>query len=202
MAQKYDFFESSTINFKYCPSLQLLMSDRLDAGGWVFWDQGNDRGPYEDVYSRTRREDWIRIVRFMVDQMTGSKQILDIGSGDGHSTRQILERLRRKNGGFLCDLLEPSEIALKQSLEFLSGYPIGESFATEVAKFQTERRYDAMFTVHSNYYWAKDEDSYNQCLDQLMANLDTKGVLMVVTLPQDSDHYSVALIQRVPLVFD
>ncbi len=115
-----------------------------------FWT--SKRSTYEG-YLRTRREDWFSATRKIVQQLRGRAEILDIGSGDGHSTLQVLSLLKTNP---VCHLLEPDRQALVASKERLKEFRIGKLYCNTLARFlhaDKEEKFDAAFAIHTNYYW-------------------------------------------------
>jgi len=162
---------------------------------WVFWGDRQIVSVYGNIYLRTFVEDWFKIVEIMAKEIKGGK-ILDLGCGEGHTTKQILDRLKQK---YTCDLVEPKKSALNSAKLFLSfENKIGESFADTLSSFKPNKKYGAIFTSHTNYYWANDEQEYRRQLQKLISLLDEGGRLMILTLPKDSDHYNIMLRQVYP----
>lgn len=162
---------------------------------WVFWGDRQIVSVYGNIYLRTFVEDWFKIVDTMAKEVKGEK-LLDLGCGEGHTTKQILDRLKQK---YTCDLIEPNESALKSAKNFLSfENNIGESFVDTLASFKPNKKYDTVFTSHTNYYWASDEQEYKKQLDKAISLLDKGGRLMILTLPKESDHYNIMLRQVYP----
>lgn len=167
---------------------------------WHFWGEKEFSDVYENIYIRSFVEDWFAIVNKMVDeinsQKTIKKLILDIGCGEGHTTKQILDRIQE---GYVCDLLEPSENALTSAEAFLTPENnIGECFPRGLATFKTDKKYDIVFTSHTNYYWGINEKDYNIQLAKLPELLNENGKLLILTLPEDSGHYKIMLKQIYP----
>jgi len=162
---------------------------------WTFWGDRQIVSVYGNIYLRTFVEDWFKIVDAMAKEVKGEK-LLDLGCGEGHTTKQILDRLKQK---YTCDLVEPNESALNSAKSFLSfENKIGESFVDTLANFKTNKKYDTIFTSHTNYYWANDEQQYRKQLDKATSLLDKSGRLLILTLPRDSDHYNIMLRQVYP----
>jgi len=162
---------------------------------WTFWGDRQLVSVYGNIYLRTFVEDWFKIVDVMAKDVKGEK-LLDLGCGEGHTTKQILDRLKQK---YVCDLIEPNESALNSAKKFLSfENKIGESFVDTLSSLKSNKKYDTIFTSHTNYYWASDEQEYKRQLDKIMSLLDKGGRLLILTLPKDSDHYNVMLRQVYP----
>ena len=107
-----------------------------------------------------------------------------------------MDRLKQK---YICDLIEPNESALNSAKKFLSfENNIGELFIDTLASFNPHKKYDTVFTSHTNYYWASDEQDYKKQLDKIISLLDKGGRLMILTLPKESDHYNIMLRQVYP----
>lgn len=167
---------------------------------WHFWGEKEFSDVYENIYIRTFVEDWFKIVLEIVKeidlQRSKIKRILDIGCGEGHTTKQIIDRI---NGSYICDLLEPNKNALRSAEAFLiPENNIGETFPQTLADFETRKRYDIVFTSHTNYYWASDQKRFNAQLKKLPSLLSESGKLMILTLPEESDHYRIMLKQIYP----
>ena len=112
---------------------------------WVFWGDRRISGVYENIYLRTFVEDWFDIVNVLAKEIKG-KIILDVGSGEGHTTKQILNKLKINP---VCDLLEPNEKALKTAKAFLSfENKIGDSFANSLAEFKSNKEYDTVYITY------------------------------------------------------
>lgn len=167
---------------------------------WHFWGEKEFSDVYENIYIRSVMEDWFNIVFEIVNeinlQKSTKKQILDIGCGEGHTTKQILDRIE---GNYICDLLEPNENALTSAEAFLTPENnVGEIYPRTLATFKTNKKYDIVFTSHTNYYWALNEKDYDTQLKKLTTMLNQRGKLMILTLPEESDHYNIMLRQAYP----
>jgi SAM-dependent methyltransferase len=162
---------------------------------WVFWGDRRISGVYENIYLRTFVEDWFNIVEAIAKEIKG-RLILDVGCGEGHTTKQILNKLKID---YVCDIIEPNEEALKTAKEFLSfENKLGDSFADTLASFKTNKKYDVVFTSHTNYYWADNEKEFENQLDKIFSFVKPDGKLMILTLPKESDHYNIMLKQVYP----
>src|SRR3989344_2038439 len=162
---------------------------------WTFWGDRQIISVYGNIYLRTFVEDWFKIVDAMAKEVKGEK-LLDLGCGEGHTTKQILDRLKQK---YTCDLVEPNESAISSAKSFLSfENNVGESFVDTLTSFKANKKYDIIFTSHTNYYWADDEQDYRKQLDKAISLLDKNGRLLILTLPKDSDHYIIMLRQVYP----
>ena len=162
---------------------------------WVFWGDRQIISVYGNIYLRTFVEDWFKIINTLAKQVKG-KKLLDLGCGEGHTTKQILDRLKQD---YVCDLIEPNESALNSAKNFLRfENKIGESFANTLASFKSNKKYDTIFTFHTNYYWANNEKEYKKQLDKAISLVEKQGRLMILTLPKGSDHYNVMLHQVYP----
>ena len=75
---------------------------------------------------------------------------------------------------------------------------IGKVYLNTLKKFNTNKRYDIVFTSHTNYYWAKKEKDYDAQLDKLIGLVKSGGKAMILTLPEKSDHYNIMLKQIYP----
>lgn len=167
---------------------------------WHFWGEKEFSDVYENIYIRSFVEDWFKIIDEIVKEINGHKSkekvILDIGCGEGHTTKQILDRVE---GKYVCDLLEPNENALASAEAFLTPEnSIDKYFPRSLATFKTDKKYDIIFTSHTNYYWALNEKDYNTQLSKLTTLLKDEGKLIILTLPEDSGHYKVMLRQIYP----
>lgn len=168
---------------------------------WHFGGEKEFSDVYENIYIRSMMEDWYKIVFEIVNEINklkgnDKKFILDIGCGEGHTTKQILDRLE---GGYICDLLEPNENALSIAEAFLTPENnIGKIYPRALATFRPEKKYDIVFTSHTNYYWALNEKDYNSQLNKITKLLNDKGEILILTLPKESDHYNVMLKQIYP----
>ncbi|MDO8590311.1 MAG: class I SAM-dependent methyltransferase [bacterium] len=167
---------------------------------WHFWGEKEFSDVYENIYIRSFAEDWFGIVAEIVKEIntqnSPNKLVLDIGCGEGHTTKQILDRVE---GDYICDLLEPNQNALSSAKAFLTlENNIGECFPGSLATFKTDKKYDIVFTSHTNYYWGLNEKDYNAQLSKLPDLLNNDGKLLILTLPEDSDHYKIMLQQVYP----
>lgn len=167
---------------------------------WHFWGEKEFSDVYENIYIRTFVEDWFEIVSMIVkeinSQISRTKRILDIGCGEGHTTKQILDRIK---GRYICDLLEPNKNALKSAEAFLTPENnIDELFQQTLATFEADKKYDVIFTSHTNYYWALNQKDFDCQLKKLPDLLSESGKLMILTLPEESDHYRIMLKQIYP----
>lgn len=167
---------------------------------WHFWGEKEFSDVYENIYIRSYVEDWFNIVFAIARDINliakTKKRIVDIGCGEGHSTKQILDRI---DGEYICDLLDPNENALNFAEAFLTPEnSVGEIFPRTLATFKTSKKYDVVFTSHTNYYWALNQKDYDTQLKKLPTFLSDGGKLMILTLPEESDHYRIMLKQIYP----
>jgi len=167
---------------------------------WYFWNEKRFSGVYENIYIRAVREDWFNIIFKMANEVnsmkTQRKMILDIGCGEGHTTKQVLDRVE---GSYACDLLEPDKRALASAMTFLKlENNIGVCYPETLADFRTTKKYDVIFTSHTNYYWALDKKGFDSQLGKLLSMLKSDGKLIILTLPEESDHYNIMLKQIYP----
>jgi len=167
---------------------------------WHFWGEKEFSDIYENIYIRSDMEDWFNIVfeiaKEMNSQKSLNKQILDIGCGEGHTTKQILDRVE---GNYTCDLLEPNENALASAEAFLTPENnIGQCFPRTLATFKSNKKYNVVFTSHTNYYWSLNQKDYDVQLKKLLELMNKGGKLMILTLPKESDHYRLMLRQIYP----
>jgi len=162
---------------------------------WQFWGDRKILSVYGNIYLRTFVGDWFKIVEIIASKIKGYT-ILDLGCGEGHTTKQILDRLKQD---YICDLVEPNKSALKSAETFLNfENKIGEAFPETLSSFKSNKKYATVFTSHTNYYWAKDEKDYIKQLDKLLLLVDKSGRAMILTLPEESDHYNIMLSQVYP----
>jgi len=162
---------------------------------WTFWGDRQIVSVYGNIYLRTFVEDWFKIVNTLSKSLRG-KVFLDIGCGEGHTTKQVLDQLNKK---YTCDLLEPNEKALLSAKSFLSfENNIGDSFTGTLLNFKPNKEYNSVFTSHTNYYWADNENEYKKQLDRAISLVKKGGRLLILTLPEESDHYNVMLRQVYP----
>ncbi len=167
---------------------------------WHFWGEKEFSDVYENIYIRSVMEDWFNIVLEVAKEVNSIKKekkiILDIGCGEGHTTKQILDRIK---GVYSCDLLEPSKNALSTAEAFLAPENnIGKLYNSPLAKFRPDKKYDVIFTSHTNYYWALNQKDYDSQLKKLSDLLDDGGKLIILTLPEESDHYRIMLSETYP----
>ena len=142
---------------------------------WQFWGDRQILSVYGNIYLRTFVEDWFKIVETIASKVKG-KVLLDLGCGEGHTTKQILDRV-----GFYeyCDLVEPNKSALESAKSFLKfENKIGEAFSDTLETIQLNKKYDCIFTSHTNYYWASKEDNYKKQLDKLISLVKNNGRIM------------------------
>lgn len=166
---------------------------------WHFWGEKQFAEVYENIYIRALTEDWFKIIFGIVNEISKERKktgvILDIGCGEGHTTKQILDRL----DNYTCDLLEPDKTALVFAESFLTPEnKVRNFFPRTLSTFNTDEKYDFIFTSHTNYYWALNEKDYQAQLRKLVSLLKKDGKLLILTLPKDSDHYQIALRQVYP----
>lgn len=167
---------------------------------WCFWNEKQFSDVYGNIYIRSFVEDWFAIVFEIVKEINacgaGRKEILDIGCGEGHTTKQILDRIE---GPYSCDLLEPDRKALESAKHFLGDENfVGSCFPSTLKGFASRKKYDIVFTSHTNYYWSERKKDYDVQLKRLVGLLKNGGKLIVLTLPSESDHYKVMLKQIYP----
>jgi trans-aconitate methyltransferase len=169
---------------------------------WHFWGEKEFSDVYENIYIRGVNEDWLNIIFAITKDISSLKPlkkklcILDVGCGEGHTAKQILDRIERP---YICDLLEPNKSALATAATNLrqENY-IGNVYVQSLATFQPKHSYDVIYTIHTNYYWALNEKDYQQQLKKLTALLSEGGKLIILTLPKHSDHYKVMLRETYP----
>ena len=164
---------------------------------WHFWGEKEFSDVYENIYIRGLNEDWLNIVFSIAKEISNYKpfnkkiRLLDIGCGEGHTTKQILDRVERP---YICDLVEPNKDALAIAEANLTPENnIRTIYNRLLATFQPEHKYDIIFTIHTNYYWSLNEKDYQEQLKKLMGLLDKGGKLLILTLPEESDHYKIML---------
>lgn len=167
---------------------------------WHFWGEKEFSDVYENIYIRTFIEDWFKIVLEIVKEINSQrskiKRILDIGCGEGHTTKQIIDRI---SGNYVCDLLEPNKNALRSAEVFLAPEnSIGGTSSQTLADLETKKKYDIVFTSHTNYYWASNQKDFDAQLKKLPTLLSGSGKVMILTLPEESDHYRIMLKQIYP----
>lgn len=159
---------------------------------WQFWGDRKQLDVYENIYLRTFVKDWFEIVLKTAREFIGNK-FLDVGCGEGHTTKQILDRLNKPS---VCDLLEPNKAALLSAKKFLKfENNIGETLLTTLKNLKTTKRYDTIFTSHTNYYWADKPEDFNK---QLIKFILLGKRALILTLPESSDHYKIMLKQVYP----
>ncbi|MBI2043286.1 class I SAM-dependent methyltransferase [Candidatus Pacearchaeota archaeon] len=162
---------------------------------WYFWGDKQFADIYENIYIRTFVEDWFKIVQKISEEIKGGK-IIDIGCGEGHTTKQILDRVKNK---YICDLVEPNKKALISAKKFLKfENKIGNSYVNTLSTLRLKKQYDLVFTSHTNYYWAINEKGYRKQLIKILSFVKKGGKLMILTLPEKSDHYNIMLKQVYP----
>ncbi len=168
---------------------------------WEFWNQKEFADVYENIYIRALTEDWYNIVFTIVKEIDAvksksKKKILDIGCGEGHTTKQILDRIK---GKYVCDLLEPNENALNTAEAFLTPEGnIGTVYPKTLAALKTEKKYDVIVTSHTNYYWSLNQKDYDNHLRKLLSLITENGKVLILTLPRESEHYSIMSRQIYP----
>ncbi len=163
---------------------------------WHFWGEKQFADVYENIYLRTFMEDWFTIVKFFAKELTGYRKIIDIGCGEGHTTKQILDRI---SGEYECDLLEPNKNALANGKAFLfAENNIKDTYIKTLGVFQPTKKYDAVYTIHTNYYWSFTQKDFDNQLDKLIEMTSKEGKAMILTLPEESDHYKIMLKQIYP----
>ena len=137
---------------------------------WPFWNEKRISDVYENIYIRTFVEDWFKIASKLAKEINlvkeKNKLILDIGSGEGHTTKQILDRVK---GNYICDLLETDKVALERSKKFLeSENNVGEIIYGGVETIKTKEKYDVIYTSHTNYYWSDKKELYDLYLKNIL----------------------------------
>lgn len=156
----------------------------------------NSKRQTSEVYLRTNRKDWFNAVEKISQEIKNAKSIIDIGSGDGHSTRQILANTGEHD--FELSLLEPSKEGLEKSKQTLKEYKIVELINKRFLNFLKEennksRHYDVALLIQSNYYLGDDghednEENYVKCLEGLTKIADK---IIILTAPKNSAYYKV-----------
>lgn len=185
------FFSKSCISFPFSGLYITYIVQFVNHGKWNFWGDKEFSDIYENIYIRSFIEDWFGIVAEMVREIdsvgSSKKLVLDVGCGEGHTTKQILDRI---SGDYVCDLLEPDANALTSAEAYLTPENnIGERFPRSLATFKSEKKYDVIFTSHTNYYWALNQKDYDQQLTKISSLLADTGKLLILTLPEESGHY-------------
>ncbi|MEK6952178.1 MAG: hypothetical protein AABX29_04120, partial [Nanoarchaeota archaeon] len=89
-----------------------------------FWEKP-ERSTCE-VYLRTHREDWFNAVETIASNLPNGI-LLDVGSGDLHSTRQILAQAPQIT---YCDVIEPDNAACKRAKNLAKYCFIGKFYPT------------------------------------------------------------------------
>jgi ubiquinone/menaquinone biosynthesis C-methylase UbiE len=162
---------------------------------WYFWGDKKISDIYENIYVRTFVEDWFKIIEKIANEIKG-KMLLDVGCGEGHTTKQVLDRITHN---YVCDILEPNENALNSAGKFLSfENNVGTSYLATLSGFMPEKKYDTVFTSHTNYYWSVEDKDFKRQLDKLVNLVKKGGRLLILTLPEQSGHYKVMLRQIYP----
>ena len=168
---------------------------------WHFWGEKEFSDIYENIYIRSVMEDWFNIVFTIVNEFNSikvkrMKQILDVGCGEGHTTKQILDRL---DSDYICDILEPNENALASAEAFLTPENnIGERYPRSLSTFRPNKKYDIVFTSHTNYYWALNKKDYDEQLRKFLSFINDNGRILILTLPEESDHYKIMVREIYP----
>jgi len=167
---------------------------------WPFWNEKGISDVYENIYIRTFREDWFKIASIVAKEINSvkdnNKLILDIGCGEGHTTKQILDRV---NGNYICDLLEPDQTILEKAKKLLKvENNVGEVIYGGVETVNVIEKYDVIYTSHTNYYWSDNKEKYNLYLKNILNAVKKNGKLLILTLPEKSAHYNVVLNQIYP----
>jgi len=167
---------------------------------WPFWNEKRISDVYENIYIRTFVEDWFKIASTLAKEINSvkveNKLILDIGCGEGHTTKQILDRVK---GNYVCDLLETDNVALEKANKFLKmENNVGEVIYGGVEIVNISEKYDVIYTSHTNYYWSDNKEQYDLYLENILDTVKKKGKLLILTLPEKSAHYQVMLHQIYP----
>ncbi len=167
---------------------------------WPFWNEKRISDVYENIYIRTFVKDWFNIVNVLAKEINSvkskNKLILDIGCGEGHTTKQILDRVK---GNYVCDLLETDQSALEKAKKFLHvENNIGKIIYGGVETISSVNDYDVIYTSHTNYYWSENKEQYDLYLLNILNAVKEKGKLLILTLPENSAHYQVMLHQIYP----
>ena len=158
---------------------------------WTFWPEKEFTDVYENIYVRAFTEDWFKIVLAVAGGLEGHSLLLDIGCGEGHTTKQILDRIHTPH---TCDLLEPHKDALMSAQSFLQKENnVGDTHAVTFKDFEPRKTYDAVFTSHTNYYWSEDEKGYTVLLEKFLGLVHKGGKALMLTLLAESDQYKVLL---------
>ncbi len=157
-----------------------------------------------EIYLSTNRPDWWRFCKAVAGLLADGENVLDVGTGDGHTFWQIISVASalpsyRINSLFL---LEPNESGLRRAMRRCSQLPVERivpyrsSFADFAAAWERNperldapKQFDKLFAGHVNYYLAgtpNNESSYRAALDAMAAMAET---LVIVTAPRDGDYY-------------
>lgn len=145
-----------------------------------------------ETYLRTNRKDWFAAVRKISKEIENSKRIIDIGCGDGHSTRQILAFTGKKD--FDLTLVEPSKEGIKKSKKWLKDYNIVKTFRKRLCDLKSKKgAYDVALLIHSNYYLGRDgkSDTEKTYLESLKKLAQISKKIIILTAPKESAYYKV-----------
>ena len=69
-------------------------------------------------------------------------------------------------------MIEPDKIANKRAQTLAKYCSIRKFYQTTLSEFVPERNYDALMTIHANYYWGKthngwSDHKYEDCIDKI-----------------------------------
>jgi len=155
---------------------------------YSWWSQENLT---HELYLNTYRDDWFAIARMLASALEGGRELLDIGTGDGHTTEQLLSRLK---GRYICDLVDPDARGLQIAMQRLKGFPIRDTRAMTITNYlaTTDRKWDRMLAVHSNYYWTRTAAQTKILLGHMADKLSPQGRIIIATEPMNGDYYKIA----------
>lgn len=166
---------------------------------YLFWD-GGSKIHYE-FDRRTDHTDWMTAVTDVVSKLirnTGTAQnikILDIGAGDGLTTKQITDKLTEDyNYKIIIDAIEPSRTALdifcKQ--KFNKNVKVRSTINSPWVPEAVHDRYDLVFLVHSAYYLANTKEEYEQSINSILSSLTDTGICILFLNDKNSGFYKIA----------
>jgi hypothetical protein len=165
-----------------------------NTNGFDWWDEHVTN----EIYLSTHRADWWKFCGVIAALIAPHENVIDIGTGDGHTLWQIISSasaLPQFRVNHLT-LVEPNESGLRRAIHRCCELPVRsvspyrmrfEQFASGWRDCVKREKYDVLFASHVNYYLGT-KSAYRAALD---AMTEIARTVILVTGPRTSDYYKV-----------